>query len=136
MKFRYMYVPDDTTIEGYVEIPMLDVHLFYHGQQDSVTCLVDSGADECMFHSSVAENLGINLKSGDVRTYYPIGLQAITGYVHKIELQIQGFSERIQIEAGFTEESELSVLGQSGFFENYQITFRGFEKTFEIVSIP
>jgi hypothetical protein len=40
------------------------------------------------------------------------------------------------MQANFTRESEMCVLGQDGFFENYEITFRGFEKTFEIISKP
>lgn len=136
MKFDYAIFPDDTIPRGFVELPLLDVRLFYHGEHDDITCLVDSGADECIFHSSVAENLGITLERGEPRTYYPIGQQAIQGYVHTVELQIYGFGERIQIEAGFTEKNEFCLLGQSGFFENYEITFRGFEKSFEVRSKP
>lgn len=134
--FDYEVYPDDTAPKGYAEVPMLWVRLFYQGDYDDISCLVDSGADECIFHSSVAENLGIDWKSGIPKKYYPVGQHAITGYVHTIELQIHDFDERIKIQAGFTQESEFCLLGQYGFFDNYEITFRGFEKRFEIASRP
>ena len=134
MKFDYEIFPDDTHSKGYVEIPLLSVRLFYKDEHDDIRCLVDSGSDESLFHSSVAENLSIDLESGEPRTYYPVGLAPIKGYAHTVELQVHGLNERITIVAGFTEASGLCLLGQSGFFENYEITFRGFEKTFEIRS--
>ena len=112
----------------------LAASFFYKDEHDDIRCLVDSGSDESLFHSSVAENLSIDLESGEPRTYYPVGLALIKGYAHTVELQVHGLNERITIVAGFTEASELCLLGQSGFFENYEITFRGFEKTFEIRS--
>lgn len=136
MKFDYEIFPDDTVAKGYIELPLLDVYLFYRGQQDDVTCLVDSGSDGCMFHSSVADNLGIDLESGKPMTHYGLGMTPLQCYIHTVELQIFGFDERIQIEASFTRDSEFGVLGQKSFFENYEITFRGFEKTFEIISKP
>ena len=136
MKFNYEIFPSDTAPSGYIEIPFLDVHLFYQGRHDEVGCLVDSGSDDCMFHSSIAENLGIDLESGKPVTHYALGMTPLKSYVHTVELQIFGFNERIQVQASFTRESEFCVLGQGGFFENYEITFRGFEKTFEIISRP
>lgn len=136
MKWDYAIYPDDTSPKGYIEIPMLTVRLFHKGAFDDISCLVDSGADECIFHSSVAENLEIDLEAGKPKKYYPVGQHEIIGYVHTVELQIHDFDERIKIEAGFTSESEFCLLGQYGFFDNYEITFRGFEKSFEITSRP
>jgi hypothetical protein len=135
MEFPYEIYPDDVHPKGYVVLPLLDVTLFYRGRRHDVRCLVDSGADECLFHSSVAENLGIELESGESRTYLPVGGSAIKGFVHRIGLQIHGFDERIEIEAGFSRENQLSLLGQAGFFENYEVIFRRYEKRFEINSV-
>lgn len=135
MLFHYEIFPDDVHPKGYVEIPLLDVRLFYRGGHDDVRCLVDSGADECLFNSAIAKNLGIDLESGEPRTYYPVGGRPLKGFAHRIGLQIHGFDERIEVEAGFTEGSQFSILGQSGFFENYEVVFRGYEKRFEINSV-
>jgi hypothetical protein len=135
MTFYYDVYPDDAHPKGYVELPLLDVRLFYRGNYDDVRCLVDSGADECLFNSSIAENLGIELEEGEPRTYYPVGGEPFKGFIHRIELQILGFDERIEIEAGFTDSTNLSLLGQEGFFDNYEVIFRGYEKRFEINSV-
>jgi len=135
MTFYYEIYPDDVHPKGYIEPPLLDVRLFYRGKHDDVRCLVDSGADECLFSSSIAANLGIDLESGEPRTYYPVGGHSFTGFIHRIELQIHGFDERIEIDAGFTGNSRLSLLGQDSFFENYEVVFRGYEKRFEINSV-
>ncbi|HEY0319697.1 MAG TPA: hypothetical protein VGC66_01880 [Pyrinomonadaceae bacterium] len=63
MIFDYEVYPSDTAPKGYIEIPIIVVRLFYKGSFDDIGCLVDLGADGCMFHSSVAENLGIDLES-------------------------------------------------------------------------
>lgn len=135
MQFPYEIYPDDVHPKGYVVLPLLDVTLFYRGNSHAVKCLVDSGADESLFHSSVARGLGIELDAGEPRIYFPVGGSPITGFVHRLSLQIHGFDERIEIEAGFSEENHLSLLGQDGFFESYEVIFRRYEKRFEINSI-
>jgi hypothetical protein len=75
------------------------------------------------------------LRRGEPGTYFPVGGSSIKGFVHRVGLQIHGFDERVEIEAGFSEGSQLSLLGQDGFFENYEVIFRRYEKRFEINSI-
>ena len=111
------------------------MRLFYRGKYDDVRCLVDSGADECVFASSVARSLGIDIESGEPRIYYPVGGSSFTGYIHHVGLQILGFDERIEIEAGFAERNKFSLLGQDGFFDNYEVVFRGYGKRFEVNSV-
>src|SRR4051812_29399964 len=86
-----------------------------------VGCLVDSSSDDCVFHSSIAENLGIDLESGQPITHYALGMTPLLCYVHTIELQIFGFDERIQIEASFTRDSEFGVLGRAGFLRTTKL---------------
>ena len=134
MKVAYRKEPDDTRPGGYVYLPLLTVRLFRGNSYNDVRCLMDSGADDCLFHASVARNLGINVTSGEPKDYIGIGGQAHEGYLHTVDLQIFGFNERVKIEAGFSEYVKISLLGQSGFFENYEVTFRGYRKSFEIKS--
>jgi len=55
--------------------------------------------------------------------------------MHTIRFQIQGFSEWIDIEAGFIgAKLPYQLLGQSGFFDNYEITFKRYRGRFEIKS--
>lgn len=136
MKFPCKKVIDNNEPEGYIKLPMIRVRLFYEGKYDDVRCLLDTGADVCLFHASVAENLGIDFASGKPRTMYGVGEQPFQAYMHTIELRIHGSSERIRFEAGFTKACKFSLLGQKGFFDSYEVTFRRFKGEIEIKRRP
>ena len=112
--------------------------LFNGDKRQSIISLVDSGADACLFHSSIADRLGI-----DVRSVKPTEFDGIAEgisvqvYFHPVHLQIQGFTEKVEISAGFTDSNSVyGLLGQAGFFENYQVIFERYKGRFEIASRP
>jgi len=84
----------------------------------------------------VAEDLGIDLQATSViRHYVGIDGEAVIGYVHEVSIQISKFSEWIEVEAGFLDcKLPFPLLGQFGFFDNYEITLRGYRGKFEIKS--
>lgn len=115
---------------------MLQVILFNGAKQQQVVCLVDSGADECLFHGSIAKGLGIDLKTGERREYLGIA-GGVEAYVHVIEVQIQGFDERVRMTAAFTESDGVhAILGQAGFFECYKVCFERYRWRIEITGRP
>jgi len=134
MKFNYKTTPDNTEPSGYVKLPILPVRLFNGDKHQDVRCLLDSGADHCMFHSSVADVLGIDLTRGRQKTYYGIARQAAIGFLHPIKLQVTGFNEAIDIEVAFTEDNDIPLIGQAGFFDFYQVTFERYRGRFEVKS--
>lgn len=134
MKFKYRKIPDNNSPSGYISLPMFQVRLLNGSKYKDVICLLDSGADNSILHSSVADVLGIELTKGKPKTFYGIANQAALGFLHLIQLQIQGFNEAIDIEVAFTEDNEISLIGQLGFFDNYQITFERYRGRFEIKS--
>ena len=55
--------------------------------------------------------------------------------MHPIELQIQDFRERVEIEVGFTESDGVhAILGQAGFFENFKVCFERYRWRIEVNS--
>ena len=125
-RFDYRKIPDYTLPRRqWVKRPMLQVTLFNGERRQTVISLVDSGADDCLFHSSIGDRLGIDVESGQLKSYEGIAEgHPIDAYLHIIELQVQDFSERISIQAGFTHaEGVHGLLGQAGFFQNYRIIF-------------
>jgi hypothetical protein len=111
---------------------MLQVTLFNGMQRQQLVCLVDSGADECLFHASVARSLGIDVESGRHKEFDGIA-GSLEAYIHPVEIQVQDFVERVKIEAGFTEsEGVHAILGQAGFFENFKICFERYRRKIEI----
>lgn len=111
---------------------MLEVRLSYGENYIDMDCLVDSGSIDSLFHTDVADELGISLAGLETRKYLPVGGQQITGRIATIDLQVKGLTEVIEIEVAFVEANQIPVLGQSGFFENYEIRFQGSKGFFEI----
>jgi predicted aspartyl protease len=117
-------------------MPMLQVRLAYGDKHSDVVALVDSGAADSLFDRDVAEDLGIDLKSSsEQREYFGVAGQSVIGYIHRIQLQVQGFAEWIDMEAAFLDAKQpYQLLGQSGFFDNYEVTLRRYRGRFEVRS--
>jgi Aspartyl protease len=137
MKYKYRKIPDDTDpSKRWTARPILQVRLYYGPNRQDIRCLVDSGADDCLFHTSVGDRLGIDVQAGRLKRFAGIAAgHFVEAYMHALQMQIQGFSEKIDLEAGFTDsEWVYGILGQSGFFANYRVTFERFRGRFEVTS--
>lgn len=65
MKFRYRKIPNQSHPgRDWFNRPYLKVRLFNAENYKDVLALVDSGADSCLFHSSISDELGIDSRSG------------------------------------------------------------------------
>jgi hypothetical protein len=135
MKFKYRNVPDSTMPTGIRKIPLLPVKLFV-GNRETIIIqgLLDTGAEDCMFPLWCANELGIDLKSGTKKEYEGIGGYQIPCYLHNVKLQVIGFQEKINMAVGFTEFNRMPLIGQAGFFDNYQVTFERYNGRFEVIS--
>lgn len=100
--------------------------------------LVDTGADYCLFHSSVADELGINLKSGWLKDFGGIAAgQTVQAYMHTIQIQVQGFKEKVEIEVGFADSDAIGgLLGGVGFLDNYKVTLEKYKGRFQVELRP
>lgn len=134
MRFRYKKIPSDVDPAGYSTQPYIQVSIRYKSKALNLRALIDSGAADCLFHRSVGMALGIDIESGETKTYTGIANQSVVGYVHSVSLQVQGISEWVPIEAGFINADLVSLLGQSGFFDNFQIVFERYRGRFEVNS--
>lgn len=137
MKFKYRYFRDSSgSTRDYIRVPLLQVRLGFGTNHTDVVGLVDTGATDCLFDRDVADDLGITLANSDVtREYLGVGGRSVVGYIHAVKFQIQGFSEWIEIEAGFIDAKlPYQLLGQAGFFDNYEISFQRYRGRFEVKS--
>ena len=136
MKFKYRYVRDKYTEEKLARLPFLPIRLAYGDRETAIVGLIDTGATDCLFDCDVAEDLGIDIRDTPlVKDYFGIDGQSIPGYVHTVDFQIQGFSEWIEVNAGFLESRlPYPLLGQNDFFDNYEITLRRYRGRFEVRS--
>lgn len=104
--------------------PILNVQVMNnHVRSNRVEAVVDSGSPWCLFHADVGADIGLNITNG-IRE--PLG--GVVGgavgemYFHRVKLCVPGTI--IQIVAGFSSQlSVAGILGRSGFFDNYTVTF-------------
>jgi hypothetical protein len=100
----------------------------------------DSGADQCVFPLSFASLLGLDPLKMPMQMTGGVGSAANVTHYADIEVQIpvtQTASISFSVFAGFTaglEAQGIGLLGQSGFFEKFQVVFSHSSKTFQILT--
>ena len=132
MNIKYRKVDDNTRPEGHTFYPLLQVYVRYGVNMRRVLTLVDSGAADCVFPASLGEVLGIDVPAGEPHNFHGFDLREMRGFLHNVHLQVTGFTHWVEVRVAFIEAEAMPVLGQSGFFENYQIVFERFKRQFEI----
>lgn len=133
MNVRYRKLRDDTRPDGYFLYPLLRVFVRHGVNMIGYLALLDTGATDCIFPaSSGARDLGIDIRKGRPIPFKGIAAQEADGFVHRVQLQVEGFKHWIDIDAAFVEKEEVPILGQSGFFDNYQVVFERFRREFEV----
>jgi hypothetical protein len=117
------------------KMPLLEVRLRNGDDYIDVDCLVDSGARDSMFHTDFADELGIDLTGREQYDYYAVDGNIMRGWVAPVQLEINGIDQPIQINVAFVEDNEIPILGQSGFFDSFEVRFRGYNGVFEIIPV-
>jgi hypothetical protein len=86
------------------------------------SALIDSGASACLFHSSLAQAIGIDVRRGKPSRTVTMSGAIVMTYFHPIRIHIG--VDALDIEAGFTDQLAVAaLLGRQGFFDQYRITF-------------
>jgi hypothetical protein len=134
MKFEYLKQPNFANPSAtWISRPMLNVKLSQGNESANILALVDSGADCSLFHSSVAEILGINVQDGRHQQFFGISATPLDVYFHTINLQISGDTHVVPMEVGFADLNAVGgLLGQRDFFQNFKIAFERHKDRFEI----
>jgi len=98
--------------------------------------LIDSGADYCMFHAKVGEQLGLDITKGLPLTFYGTSGEPQKAYFHKITFKISGHEHTCMV--GFSYEMEklaYGILGQDGFFDQWIVKFEYHKENVELKRI-
>ena len=137
MKFTYREIPilfsPATKRKKFIYRPILPVILIRGKKFVGYEALVDSGADYNIFHSRIAEILGISLTKSHKRQILGIGNQELKGYEHDVNLKIARkeyiskviFSNKIP-------PNSFGILGNQGFFDHFKVTFK-YPKYIELI---
>jgi len=92
------------------------------GEHANYIALIDSGADYCIFHASMGEVIGLDVRSGKKMEYFGIAGVKQTAYFHEIVLSVGGW--KFDCYVGFSydfDQMPYGVLGQDGFFDKFKI---------------
>ena len=81
--------------------------------------MADSGADHNLFPAEVADALGIKVHKGKVLITEGIGGRLVKTYRHSgIKMFLEGYSFETSVD--FSDEIDLPLLGQQGFFDKFK----------------
>lgn len=139
MKFKYRKIPNlSHPGRQWFNRPYLKVRLFNGENYKDVLALVDSGADSCLFHSSIADELGIDVRSGLRTEFGGIAAgQIVEAFIHTVEMQVEGFAEKVRLEVAFADSDAIGgLLGGIGFFDNYKVTLEKYKGRFQVETRP
>ena len=98
--------------------------------------LIDSGADYCMFHAKIGEELGLDIQSGKSITFYGTSGEPQKAYFHKVTFKVGGIEHTCEV--GFSYEMEklpYGLLGQDGFFDKWTVKFEYHKENAELKEI-
>lgn len=127
MKFSYQKISihqDANPSAPRISRPYVPIYL--HGKNESTPspyyALVDSGADQVLMPSELAELIGIkNIKKTERNPAQTVGVGGhITDvYFHDLEIQMQGDARKLPILVGFAKNIETPLLGRT-FFKHFK----------------
>jgi hypothetical protein len=136
MRFRYTDIPNSQNPQKPFSRPYLIIRLLNGDNHKDVISLVDSGADICLFHADIGRMLGIEIEAGSELAFQGVSGVREVSYLHRVGLGVRGLSP-ITLDVAFTNSMAVGtgLLGQHGFFEQFEINFELSQKRFEVSPI-
>jgi hypothetical protein len=127
-KFDYRKFPSDPS-EAFprrhsANRPAIPITLINGSNRIRYLALIDSGADLCIFHAEIGEQIGIDIESGKKLEFNGITGEKMLAFFHHVEVEVGGY--RLPCYAGFCKEltkMPYGILGHQGFFDTFQVTF-------------
>jgi hypothetical protein len=136
MRFRYTDIRNHQDPQRPFRRPYVIVRLINGDRHKDVISLVDSGADVCLFNSDIGRMIGIEIEAAPRLAFQGVSGSREVAYLHSVDLVVRGLNA-ITLEAGFTNSmaAGTGLLGQRGFFEQFQVNFQLSQKLFEVVPV-
>jgi hypothetical protein len=112
------------------------VRLINGDSHKDVISLIDSGADLCLFHSDIGRMLSLEIEAAPELAFQGVSGAKEVAYLHRVDLVVRGLTP-ITLDIGFTKSmvAGTGLLGQQGFFEQFDINFRLSQKLFELTLV-
>lgn len=128
LKFDYRKFPSDPSKafprRRSATRPVIPITLINGDKKVTNFAIADSGADFCIFHAEIGEEIGIDIESGKPQVFSGITKEQLTAYFHDIKIGIGGYE--YDCYAGFSRDlvnMPYGLLGQVGFFDLFNVLF-------------
>jgi len=101
-------------------LPVQIIH--HHAKSKRFDALVDTGTDYCLFDAMIGASIGIKINNGPEGDVGGIIAGARSKvYFHNVKLIVG--ADIVEIKAGFSFDITANLLGQTGFFDNFSVSF-------------
>jgi len=133
-KFPYIRWKDGAGVEC---IPLLTVLVTINGETIPLDGIVDSGAQDCVVHQSLASTFQVDLSSCKKIRMAGVGGKGIDGFETVAKIQIEEMDNyEFETPIIFADIPAQLLLGQNNFFKNFQILFEMDKAQFRLKKIP
>jgi hypothetical protein len=135
MKFKYTAKwIDDYGISYTPRLPVIFSNP-QTGAEIPLMSLVDSGAADTLLDPQIADVLGIKVSEGEKVIYGGVG-GTIVGYIHTLTIRVAGDRNSFTVPCAFASPGGdvMALLGQTGFFEHYKVTFEKYKNEFSVTA--
>lgn len=138
MDFRYKKFPTDPKNCPFSHLksvlrPVIQIDFETSNGGFGYFVLIDSGADYCIFHATIGEQLGLKITTGKKLVFYGTSGEPQKAYFHNVSFTIAGHFHECGV--GFSYEMEklpYGLLGQYGFFDKWIVKFEYHKEKIEI----
>ena len=114
--------------------PVIPVRIINGDKTQRYECLIDSGADYCIFHAGIGEIIELDIKSGPILKFSGTGGIKQNAYFHDIHIEVGGW--KYSCYAGFSYDIEnlpFGILGQEDFFNLFVVILDKEKERIELI---
>lgn len=104
--------------------PIIPIGIAYKGTAFKYEVLIDSGADMCLFDTSIADALGIEVENGRLDSVTGIDGRQEQIYYHEVQITVGGWP--YDMEVAFYKNLATNghgLVGQYDFFKHFVVVF-------------
>lgn len=117
-------VPYQYTASGLTPEPRLTIRLYSNGRTSPpILAIVDSGADESVFHVDIATYLGIDLSTCQTETAYTATGESFTTYRCPVTIEVLGLHFNTAVSFAADLDPTEALLGRAELFNEFLFAF-------------
>ena len=135
MKYEYSTSEQVNTDGRPTKRPIVEVTIERGRQRRTFLALIDSGADQIIMPSAIAEVSGIDRANCPERSVIGVSMEPIQGFVADLWLRIEHQREYFRAPVVFVDADVPVLLGRECFFDYYRVKFDQARGIFELTDL-